>query len=122
VNSIEAQGSSSPMKYLRRLLVRWRAGMYFSGVGSSNGGGPSPSAVTTPGISCRLAPAANASSTFCDAPSPSPRMMQSIAPSACSSISWATNEALWPPTNTRVPGSVDLTSLASSTTSGTLAR
>ena len=110
------------MKYLRRRVVRWRAGMCFSGFGSSSGGGPTPSAVTTPGMSLMLAPAANASSTCGARLSPSPRMTQSIAPSACASISGATNDALWPPTKTRARGSVDFTSLARSITSGTLAR
>ncbi len=54
--------------------------------------------------------------------SPSPRTMQSMAPSAWSRNSAAMKDALWPPTNTNGAPGRALVSLARSTTSGTFAR
>ena len=77
--------------------------------------------VTTPGsVSSFGSPMA--SSTRGAMTSPSPRTMQSIAPSACSRNSAATNDALWPPTNTNASRRFAFVSLARSITSGTLAR
>ena len=83
--------------------------------------GPAPLVVTTPGrVQSFGSPMA--SSTRGAMISPSPRTMQSIAPSACSRNSAATKEALWPPTNTKVSGRFAFVSLERSITSGTFAR
>ena len=53
VISIDAPGSSTPMKYLRRRGSRSRAGMSAFRSLTSSGAGPSPARVTTPGSVCR---------------------------------------------------------------------
>ena len=56
------------------------------------------------------------------AASPSPLSTQSMAPAPCAMIALAVKEALWPPTQMKIPGNRALVALARSTTSGTFAR
>ena len=67
--------------------------------------GPSPAASPRPAARARSPPGGRGGQESGAISSPSPRTTQSIAPSACSRISRAVNEALWPPAKTKQSGS-----------------
>ena len=92
------------MKYLRRWRSRSRAGSSVVERWTKPGGGPSPVGGDRARARRRgrRRPRSRRAAAATPA-SPSPRSTQSIAPSPCSRIAGAMNEALWPPTQMKTP-------------------